>query len=65
MQAIIMAAGKGSRLGARTEGNPKSFVEIRGKKLTRDMENVYLRYNPFYEMVNVLGVFLYGDGGTA
>lgn len=33
MQAIIMAAGKGSRLGELTKGNPKSFVEIKGKKL--------------------------------
>lgn len=33
MQAIIMAAGKGSRLGSLTGGKPKSFVEIRGKKL--------------------------------
>lgn len=33
MQAIIMAAGKGSRLGELTAGNPKSFVEIQGKKL--------------------------------
>lgn len=33
MQAIIMAAGKGSRLGELTKGGPKSFVEIRGKKL--------------------------------
>lgn len=33
MQAIIMAAGKGSRLGSLAGGKPKSFVEIRGKKL--------------------------------
>lgn len=33
MQAIIMAAGKGSRLGSLTKGKPKSFVEIKGKKL--------------------------------
>lgn len=33
MQAIIMAAGKGSRLGKITEGKPKSFAEIKGKKL--------------------------------
>ena len=33
MQAIIMAAGKGSRLGKLTENMPKSFLEIRGKKL--------------------------------
>ena len=33
MQAIIMAAGKGSRLGDLANGLPKSFVEINGKKL--------------------------------
>lgn len=90
MQAIIMAAGKGSRLGSLTAGNPKSFVEIKGKKLieynlqllqhygveeiiivtgyrseafeelTRNMRNVRLMYNPFYEMVNVLGSFYMG-----
>lgn len=90
MQAIIMAAGKGSRLGSLTAGNPKSFVEIKGKKLieynlqllrhfgvdeiiivtgyrceafqelTRGMKDVRLIYNPFYEMVNVLGSFYMG-----
>ena len=33
MQAIIMAAGKGSRLGSLTENIPKSLLEIKGKKL--------------------------------
>lgn len=33
MQAIIMAAGKGSRLGSLTENLPKSLLEIKGKKL--------------------------------
>lgn len=33
MQAIIMAAGKGSRLGSLTENTPKSLLEIKGKKL--------------------------------
>lgn len=90
MQAIIMAAGKGSRLGELTGGNPKSFVEIHHKKLieynldilrqlgvdeiiivtgyrkdafeelTKDMKDVHLVYNPFYEMVNVLGSFYMG-----
>ena len=46
MQAIIMAAGKGSRLGELTKGGPKSFVEINGKKL--------IEYN--LEMLNKLGV---------
>lgn len=35
MQAIIMAAGKGSRLGSLTEGKPKSFAEIKRKKIDR------------------------------
>lgn len=90
MQAIIMAAGRGSRLGKLTEGKPKSFAKIKGKKLieynlellqhfgvddivivtgfqcedfeelTRGMKNVRLVYNPFYEMVNVLGSFYMG-----
>lgn len=33
MQAIIMAAGKGSRIEELTNGHPKSFLEIKGKKL--------------------------------
>ncbi len=90
MQAIIMAAGKGSRLGDLTKGKPKSFTEIKGKKLidynlallkkyhvdeivivtgyqceafeelTAGEENICLVYNPFYEMVNVLGSFYMG-----
>lgn len=90
MQAIIMAAGKGSRLGSLTKDRPKSFLEINGKKLieynldmlrkigvdkiiivtgyreeafeelTKDMADVILKYNPFYELVNVLGSFFMG-----
>lgn len=90
MQAIIMAAGKGSRLGSLTAGKPKSFVEIKGKKLidynlkllekygvdeiiivtgyqceafeelAQGMKNVKFAYNPFYEMMNVLGSFYMG-----
>lgn len=33
MQAIIMAAGKGSRLGQLTENKPKSLLEIGGRSL--------------------------------
>lgn len=87
MQAIIMAAGKGSRLGNLTEDKPKSFLEINGLKLieyniallhaygirdiiivtgyqtkkmeefAQNIEGVKCIYNPFYEMVNVLGSF--------
>jgi len=44
MQAIIMAAGKGSRLGELTNNKPKSFIEIEGKKLIEynlDMLSMY------------------------
>lgn len=87
MQAIIMAAGKGSRLGELTKNQPKCFVEIEGFKLieyniamlhkygiwdiiivtgyqtekieeiTAHIEGVHCVYNPFYEMMNVLGSF--------
>jgi len=87
MQAIIMAAGKGSRLGELTKDKPKSFLEIKEKKLieyniqmlhkygikdiiivvgyrdqdfvefTKNIPGIKLVYNPFYEMVNVLGSF--------
>lgn len=33
MQAIIMAAGKGSRMGNLTANTPKSLLEIKGKRL--------------------------------
>jgi histidinol-phosphate/aromatic aminotransferase/cobyric acid decarboxylase-like protein len=33
MQAVILAAGKGSRLGALTEKNTKCMLEVNGKKL--------------------------------
>lgn len=87
MQAIIMAAGKGSRLGELTKNQPKCFVEIEGiklieyniamlhkygirdiiivtgyqtekiEKITAQIEGIRCVYNPFYEMMNVLGSF--------
>lgn len=87
MQAIIMAAGKGSRLGTLTDDKPKSFLEIKGIKLIEynvallhaygihniiivtgyrneqmeefagKIKGIKCIYNPFYEMVNVLGSF--------
>lgn len=92
MQAIIMAAGKGSRIGNRTKDKPKAFIEINGKKLIeynvillkklgiediiivtgyqeecfRELfakdEAVHLVYNPFYELMNVIGSFYMGMG---
>ncbi len=87
MQAVIMAAGKGDRLGELTKTVPKSFVEIEGCKLIeiniallhargikdivivtgyrdecfeallKGQEGIRFVYNPFYEMMNVLGSF--------
>ncbi len=91
MQAIIMAAGKGSRLGSLTEHNPKAFLEINGIKLIeyniamlhaygvkdiiivtgyqnerfeeliQNIKGIRCVYNPFFEMVNVLGSFYMGQ----
>ena len=33
MQAIIMAAGRGNRLSAVTDGWPKSFLQVGGKRI--------------------------------
>lgn len=90
MQAIIMAAGKGSRIQELTNGYPKSFLKVGDKKLieyniallhkygiwditivigyrddafrelTKDIPGIRLVYNPFYEMVNVIGSFFMG-----
>ncbi|MCR5329924.1 MAG: phosphocholine cytidylyltransferase family protein [Lachnospiraceae bacterium] len=92
MQAIIMAAGRGSRLGNLTDDRPKSFLEVNGESLIdhnikmlhafgiKDIKivtgyknemfeehfkgnaNIELIYNPFYEMMNVLGSFFMGMG---
>lgn len=90
MQAIIMAAGKGSRLGELTGGHPKSFLEIKGRKLIEynleilkklgvtetvivtgyrseefekllsGRKDIRIAYNPFYELMNVIGSFYFG-----
>lgn len=44
MQAIILAAGKGSRLGELTNNKPKSFIEIKGKKLIEYNLDMLLKY---------------------
>lgn len=44
MQAIILAAGKGSRLGDMTKDKPKSFVEIEGKKLIEYNVDMLTKY---------------------
>ncbi len=88
MQAIIMAAGKGSRLGKLTEDKPKCFLEINGLKVLHYIiellhEKIYMIsgykltiiadylkgikgitfvYNPFYEFMNVFGLFFSAQG---
>lgn len=54
MQAIIMAAGKGSRLGKLTEDNPKCFLEINGVKVL-DYIIALLHENNIYDIVIVTG----------
>ena len=33
MQALILAAGKGSRLGSLTENKPKCMIDVAGKSI--------------------------------
>lgn len=54
MQAILMAAGKGSRLGSMTADIPKSFVEIKGKKLI-DININMLRKHGINDIIIVTG----------
>lgn len=91
MQAIIMAAGKGSRLGDITKEKPKAFTEINNIKLIEyniallhyyginditivtgyrhaqfeallsSVPGIHMVYNPFYELMNVLGSFYMGQ----
>ena len=91
MQAIIMAAGRGSRLEHLTDDIPKSFLEVKKIKLIeyniallryfnvkkiiivtgykneyfenllKDCNDIKLVYNPFYEMMNVVGSFFMGQ----
>ncbi len=54
MQAMIMAAGKGSRIGELTDGHPKSFLEINGEKLI-DRNVRMLRENGIKDIIIVTG----------
>lgn len=54
MQAIIMAAGKGSRLGALTEEKPKCFLEINGIKIIEFLIALLHEKN-IYDIVLVTG----------
>ena len=54
MQAILMAAGKGTRLGSMTADIPKSFVEIKGKKLI-DININMLKKHGINDIVIVTG----------
>ncbi len=54
MQAIIMAAGKGSRLGSLTENTPKSLLKIKGKRLL-DINIAMLHKYGIWDIVIVTG----------
>ncbi len=54
MQAIIMAAGKGSRLGSITDEMPKSFLEIKGKKLIEYSISMLHKYG-IWDITIVIG----------
>jgi len=69
LQAVILAGGKGTRLGALTRGRPKPLVEIGGKPFIRYQIDA-LRRHGFEEIVLLVGSFardyaaLLGDGAS-
>ena len=54
MQAIMLAAGKGSRLGKYTKNNTKCMLEVNGKTLLERAINALLNAN-INKLVMVIG----------
>ena len=53
MKAMIMAAGKGTRLGKITESVPKALVDINGRSILRIAVEYYSRYGFDDVIINV------------
>ena len=45
MKAVVLAAGRGQRLGELTNSRPKPMIEIGGKPMLWHIMNLYARYN--------------------
>ena len=45
MITIILAGGKGSRLGYLTKNKPKPMIKIGSKPIIRHIINIYRKYN--------------------
>ena len=54
MQAVILAGGKGERLGGLTENIPKPMIEIGGKPILWHIMKIYNHYG-FNEFIICLG----------
>lgn len=54
MIGVILAAGKGSRIASETEGRPKSFLEVNGKRII-DWQINALREHGIKKIVIVIG----------
>ena len=54
MRGIILAAGKGSRISTKTDGLPKSFLEVNGKRVI-DWQIDALRASGVKEIIIVIG----------
>ncbi len=69
MQAVILAGGKGTRLGALTAGRPKPLVEVGGKPFIRYLIDAVRRHG-FDDIVLLVGPFakdyrrMFGDGAA-
>ena len=54
MQAVIMAAGKGSRISELTNNLPKCYLEVNGKRLI-DHQLELLNINGISDIIVVVG----------
>ena len=54
MQAVILAAGKGTRLKAKTDALPKAMIEIEGKPLLEYSLDALIEYG-LSDVIMVVG----------
>ena len=58
MQALILAAGKGSRLGSLTENKPKCMLNIAGKSIIDRTVESLISNNINHIIIVTLEIFL-------
>ena len=57
MKALILAAGRGSRLGELTKDRPKPTIEIAGKTILQHIINNLYQHN-IYDIIIIVIIYL-------